>query len=240
MSNYVEMVNRTPEEKEELTYTFVTRKAIVFYISAALTIVSMFLNWFPLDIDLEFVSMENVLGNVTIFTLPGALGELKESLGVLASFLPENVSNAFSAVQFVCYILAVAGIASCVLYIYAAYLRIKAQDKTVLVARIAAGLAIVSAFGFAAMISVVMSKLGVSNALGAVLGTVCKSAWLVTVIGAVISLCCAVMNMEPKEDVVFYHDGSWKISRGPKWTCSGCNRKNYALLERCYYCGKKK
>ncbi len=240
MSNYAELVRQSQEEKEELSYTFVTRKAIVFYISSVVTVVSMFFNWLPVDLDFEYFQINEVLGKVNVFTLPGALKELKETLGIMWSFLPNDVQSGYSVIQFCSYILLTMAAASIALYVLAVYLRLKIKDRTVLAGRLAAALAILSAVGFAAMVAYVISAVGDSDGISAIIGVVVKTPWITVVLGGIVCWFCAIMNMEPKENVVFYHDGSWKIDRGEKWRCNLCHRRNLSLLDRCYYCGTQK
>ena len=222
------------------TITYVTTKAILFFISAVATIASLFGNWFALDIDLGYFSLDDVLGTVNVFRMPAAINEIEESFGMFGVFLPEDIKSGLAMVKFACYALMILAIAAIALYVYAAILRIKRDDNTAKFGRIAAGCAVLTVVGFVLMVGVLLNSLEAMNLFGSAIGKILSGPCLVTLVGAIVSAICAVMDIGFKEDVVIYHNGVLKIDRGPKWRCSCCHRRNLSLLEKCFYCGTNK
>ena len=49
------------------TITYITPKAIIFYIAAILAILGMFGNWFALDLNLGYFQLDDILGTVNPF-----------------------------------------------------------------------------------------------------------------------------------------------------------------------------
>lgn len=223
------------------TVTYVTVKAIVFYISAAVTIVCMFLNWFPLDVDLAYLNLKDILGTVNVFTLPGALAEIKDGLNILGALLPNEVMDGISGAHFVSIALMIVAIASIGCFGVSVFFRLKANDRCVNVGRLGALLAAAVAIGFIALISTslgsMLNAIRADDVAGNVMGIILSGPCSFTLIGSVIAAICAVMDMSFEEDVIIYHDGRMKIAKGPKWKCR-CGRMNLSPLDRCYYCGK--
>lgn len=234
--NYKNIKNFQRDDSDEVEYTFVTKKAIVFYISSVLAIVTMFMNWLPLDIDLKYLKLRNVIGTMNAFTLPFALGDLKKGLGVFGSMLPEgyDIAQFFSVI-----LILICGVAI-VCYIIAIIFRAMGRDESVRIGKLGAVATTMGAVGFLVMACVAFSAVLGEGTIFKVVGIVLKSPWTITFVCSFISHYCAIRNMEPKEDIVTYHDGKVKISRGPKWNCRCCRRKNLDLLEKCYYCGHEK
>lgn len=222
------------------TITYITPKAIIFFISAAVTIFSLFGNWFDLDLDLGYLRLDDILGTVNPFSMAGALAEVEDSLGLFGAFMPGKVMDGLAMLKFISIALMVLAIGAIVLYVYAAFLRLKENDQTVRFGRLGALCALLTVVGFAGMIIGLLSALDASSVIGSALGKILTGPCMVTLIGAVVSGYCAVMDMGFKEDVVIYHNGVIKIDRGEKWKCTCCRRKNLSLLENCYYCGTKK
>lgn len=226
------------------TITYFTTRAVLFYISAAITIFSLFQNWLVIDLDLGYFQMESILGTVNPFRIPGALGNVKEMLSAYSMFLPDGLMNGLSIAQTFGYLLLLLAAGSVACYVYSAFLRIKENDTCARFGRIAALLAVLTVVCFTVLITVgiesVMKVTGYSGASVLVLKKVFSGPALVSLIGAAISAYCAVMNAEFKENVVIYHDGKLRIDRGEKWRCKNCGKKNLSLLERCYYCGTEK
>lgn len=223
------------------TVTYVTTKAIAFYISAAVAIVCMFLNWFALDVDLVYLNLKDILGTVNVFTLPGALAEIKDGIGVLGALLPAEITDSLSGAHFVSVALMVAAIASIGCFGISVFFRLKEDDKCVNIGRLGALLAAVTAIGFIVLISTslggMLKAIGAAEAAENIMGIVLAGPCAFTLIGAEIAAFCAVMDMGFKEDVIIYYDGKMKIAKGPKWKCR-CGRMNLSPLDRCYYCGK--
>lgn len=230
-----------PSNKSDIpTITYVTPKAIIFVVSAIVTIISMFGNWFSLDLDLGYLQLDDILGTVNVFRMPAALGEIEESIGIFSAFLPSSVTDGFALLKFVSFVLMALGIAAIALYACAAFLRLQTNDKTALFGRIAALCAALTGIGFIAMVAGLLNALDASSIIGNALGKILTGPCLITLIGAGVSAFCAVLDTGFKEDVVIYHTGIIKIDQGPKWKCSSCNRKNLSRLDKCYYCGAKK
>lgn len=232
--NYIQETSDTPTE------TFVTTRAIIFYISSILAIVCMFLNWLPLDIELGLARFSDVLGTINAFTLIGAMSDLKESVGILSYWLPDELTSGFSLVSVVGGILFIAGIAAIVLYAYSMLLRLKEDDRCVRIGKLAALVAVGISVGFMLLVMSCVLAMDMSDALGQVMGDVLTGPCMLTLICALVSGYCAVRDMQYKEDVVIYYNGLLKIDNGPKWRCDSCHRSNLSRLEKCYYCGIKK
>ncbi len=234
--NYKNVRNIAREDSDEVEYTFLTKKAMGFYISSLLAVVCMFMNWLPIDLDFEFIELHNVFGTMNIFTLSGALGELKEGLGIFGSLLPEG----YGITQFFGVVLMLIGVISIGCYAAAIVLRLMGKDEFVRLGKLGALTACVGSVGFLILACVCFRKVLGVGTLPEVAGTILKSPWSITLVCALVSAYCAVRNMEPKEDIVIYHNGKVRISRGPKWNCRCCGRRNLDLLEKCYYCGRDK
>lgn len=222
------------------TITYITPKAIIFFISAAATILSMFGNWFAIDLDLGYLRLDDILGTVNPFTISGAMGEIEESLGVLGAFMPSDVMDGLAMLKFVSIVLLILAIGAIVLYVYAAFLRLKENHQTMRFGRLGALCALLTVVGFTAMVMGLLFALEASSVIGSALGKILSGPCLITLIGAFVSSYCAVMDMGFKENVIIYHGGIIKIDRGPKWKCSCCRRNNLSRLEHCYYCGTEK
>lgn len=222
------------------TITYVTTRAIIFYVCAVAVVIGMFGNWFALNLNLGYLQLNEVLGTVNPFTMVGALGEVKESLGMFGMFLPADVMNGLGALQFVSYVLMILAIGAVVLYAYAAFLRIKENDQTARFGKIGAVCAIATVVVFIGMVVGLLVALDASSYIGGAIGKIMTGPCMITLICAAVSAWAAVMDMGFKEDVIIYHDGTLKIDRGTKWKCSCCHRKNLSMLEKCYYCGKEK
>lgn len=222
------------------TITYQTPKAFTFYVSATITVISMFLNWLSLDIDLGYFRLEEVLGTVNLFTLPGSMGDIKDVLSPYGMFLPEGLMSGLSTAQFVGIVLMVAACAAIACYIYAIFLRIKEDDNCAKFGKLAAMVTIAVFVGFVVLISASLSAIDAAAAMSQIMTKILTGAGAITLVGAIVTLCCANMNIGFKEDVVIYHNGIIKIDKGPKWRCKSCRKKNLSRLERCYYCGMKK
>ncbi len=227
----------TMEQSDQPTYTFHTPKAIAFYVSSVITTVSMFLNWFKMDLNLGIAYLEDVFGKVNVFTMPGAIGDAKEMLSVFGSLLPNDVTSALGTLQIACYALLVCAVAAIVMYAIASYLRIKQKKETDRMGKIASGLVLVTALGFVAVLIGCLNGIGAAEVAGSVMGSIVKSPWLFSVIGAIVTFVCSPLDKCYKEDVVVYHNGILKISNSPRWRCD-CGRENLGRLESCCYCGK--
>lgn len=222
------------------TITYVTPRAIIFYVAAIAAILGMFGNWFALNLNLGYVQLNEVLGTVNPYTMAGALGDIKDSLGMFSMLLPEEVMNGLGVLQFMSCVLMVLAVGSIVLYVYAAFLRMQENDQTARFGKLAALCALLTVVGFIGMVIGLLVSLDASAYIGDALGKILTSPCLITLIGLVVSAYCAVMDMGFKADAVIYYDGTIKIDRGAKWRCTCCHRNNLSMLEKCYYCGKEK
>lgn len=225
------------EDSDRPTVTYITPKAICFYASAVIAVVCMFMNWLSLDLDLGYLQLHDILGTLNVFTLPGGIGEIKDALAGFSMFLPDGVMQGISAARFAGVVLMAVSIASIACYTYAAFLRIKEDDNCAKFGKLAALLAVLTVVGFVALIVVILNAIDASAAVGEILGKILTGPCVITLVAALVSAYCAVMDMAFKENVVIYHDGRLKIDNGPEWKCEKCGKKNLSLLERCYNCG---
>lgn len=232
--NYIQETSDTPTE------TFVTTRAIVFYISSILAILCMFLNWLPLDIELGYAQFSDVLGTINAFTLIGAMSDLKEAVGMLSYLFPNELTFGFFLASVMGVILFIAAVATIILYAYAILLRLKGDDRCVRIGKLAALVAVAMSIGFILLVMICVLATDLSDVLGQVMGTVLMGPCVLTLICALASGYCAARDVRYKEDVVIYHNGIIKIDNGPKWKCNSCHRANLSRLEKCYYCGEKK
>lgn len=229
-----------PEHSDMPTVTFITPKAVTFYISSVVTTICMFLNWFSLDLDLGFMRFSDVFGTVNIFTLASTAMKVKDVGGILGAYLPRSVTVGFAFVLLISVALMLAGVTAIALYVYAIILRIQGNDRTVRVGKMAALLTVGTALGFILLITCCVVAMEITEALGQVMGILLSGPCMFSLIGGVVSGYCAVRDMGFKEDVVIYHNGVIKIDNGPKWKCNCCYRNNLSRLERCYYCGAER
>ena len=88
-----------PVHSDIPTETFATPKAFVFFGSAIAAVICLFMNWLPLDLNLGYFELEDVLGTINVFTLFGAVSDLNEALGMLGSFLPNGVTSGFVIIR---------------------------------------------------------------------------------------------------------------------------------------------
>ncbi|MBQ8835144.1 MAG: hypothetical protein IJ001_09530 [Oscillospiraceae bacterium] len=230
-----------PSNKSDIpTITYVTPKAIIFFVAVIATIVSMFSNWFAMDLDLGYFQLNDVLGTVNVFRMPVTLGEIEESIGMFSAFLPGEVKTGFAIIKLVSIVLMLVGAVAIVSYAYAAFLRLQKNDKTAKFGRLGALCAVLTVVGFISMVIGLLFALDASSAIGNALSKILSGPCTVTLLGALASGYCAVMDVGFKEDVVIYHNGILKIDKGPKWRCRCCHKKNLSRLEKCYYCGTEK
>ena len=238
-----ERLMRASEGSDMPTVTYVTTKAIIFYISAGVTIVCMFLNWFALDIDIPYLNLnaKEVLGTVNVFTLPGALSEIMDSPWL--SMLPE-IKDGLSGAHFISIVLMLAAVASIGCLGFSVYFRLRENDKCVLIGRLGAIFAAAASIGFIVLVNSSIGSflraIDATEAAESVMQIVLTGPCAFTLIAAVVVAICAVRDMGFKENVVIYHNGIMKIDNGPLWRCSCCHRRNLSLLKKCYYCGNEK
>ena len=229
-----------PVRSDIPTETFVTPKAFVFFGSAIAAVICLFMNWLPLDLNLGYLELEDVLGTINVFTLFGAVSNLKEVLGMFGVLLPDGVTLGFVIIRISGLLLSACGIAVIVLYSYAAFHRLKGDDKCVRAGKLAALITCMTVFLFVLLVLICFMAMDIMEAFGQVVGKVLTGPCMFTLIAAIISGYCAVRDSRFKENVVIYHNGEIKIDDGPMWKCASCRRKNLSLLQKCYYCGKEK
>lgn len=158
-----------------------------FFIAAGvIAIVCMFLNWFPVDLDLGIIQIDEVLGKINAFTFVGTIQELEDGLGVWVSVLPETYKQVkiWSAVLFVLAVVTVAA------YISAIVLRILRNDKYVNALSVAASVfAAATSFVFFSIASDIYDFLNITahgyKAIDIVVNSPCAIVVLAAIVSAV-------------------------------------------------------
>lgn len=98
-------------------------------------IVCMFLNWFPVDLDLGVIEIDEVFGNINAFTLSKTLDEIEEHLGVWMFALPEEYGNLKAQGT----ALGILGVCTVIAYISVIVLNVLGKKKYVNAATLLAG-----------------------------------------------------------------------------------------------------
>ena len=150
-------------------------RGILFILAAVLGTASMFTNWFPVNLDLGYIQLNEVLGKINALTLSKMVRELEEMLGALAAFLPPEFAQLkkWSTVLMGC------GIITIALYVIGCALVITGKNEYRDAVAVSAGLgAIVTTVVFCALISAVYEATGAGavkkDALSLVMDSPCK------------------------------------------------------------------
>ena len=150
-------------------------RGILFILAAVLGTASMFTNWFPVNLDLGYIQLNEVLGKINALTLSKMVKELEEMLGALAAFLPPEFAQLkkWSAVLMGC------GVMTIALFVIGCVLVVTGKKAYRDAVAVSAGLgAIVTTAAFCTLISAVYEATGASavkkDALSLVMDSPCK------------------------------------------------------------------
>ena len=184
------MKNNTIEKENQQAETGLPVASIIFVIVGVVSILCMFLNWFPVDLDLGYVQFRDVFGKINALALPGVLNDLEDSLGMFSSFLPKQFDT---LKNFSIGVMAL-NVAAILLYVWAIYLHATKKEKHVnLASALASVVSLLTTLSFIKLISEVYSGLGLSaNAeMSAVMTAVLSPCGVVIVCGVASFICCA-------------------------------------------------
>lgn len=131
----------------------------LFMAAAVVIVVCMFLNWFPIELNLGVIQIDDALGNVNGFTFAGALKDLEEDLGVFASVLPEAYGQ-LKMWSVILLTLAVVTVSTCVASVTLRLLRKNKYEN--LLSIMTSGFAIATSCLFAKMVCGVYDYVGVT------------------------------------------------------------------------------
>lgn len=184
------MKNNTIEKENQQAETGFPVASVIFMIAGVASIVCMFLNWFPVDLELGYVQFSNVLGKINALVLPEVLNDLEDSLGMFSSLLPKK----FDMLKNFSIGVMVLSVSTILLYMWAIFLRATKKEKYVNLASILASIGtLLTSLSFIKLISAVYSGLGLSTNAGtnAVITAIISPCGVVFLCGVASLICCA-------------------------------------------------
>ena len=168
-------------EKRRLTI-----RDYLFVVVGAVIVACMFLNWFPVNLDLGIIQTEEVLGKINGFTLAGTIRGLEE-LGIFASALTE----VFSRLKLWSAVLLVFTIVTVVAYISAMILRILRKGKYAELLSAAASIfAVITSWVFSAIARGIYDALGIDTYGFNAMTVVGRSPCIIVALAGIVSVVC--------------------------------------------------
>lgn len=165
----------------------ISPRRILSMFAGVLASVCMFMNWFPLELDLGIMQFNEVLGKVNAFTLPKTLHSIEEAMGMLTSFLPKE----FRSLQIWSVVLAVCAVTTVVLNVSVIALYwLKKTDYIEYVIGIASVAAVSTVAIFCSLVTNIYDVIGAAEAGYNALSIVFKSPCLFVLVGSIVSGIC--------------------------------------------------
>lgn len=162
-------------------------RGVFFVLTAALVCICMLMNWFPVDLNLGAIQLDDVFGKVNALTLSGTVSEIEEMLGAFSSFLPEE----FEALKVKSTILTVCAYVTIASYVCASVLHIlKKKNYAELASLASAVLAIITAVAFSDLIKDIYTFTASTEVGNIAHDVVMKSPCLAVLIGGIASAFC--------------------------------------------------
>lgn len=154
-------------------------------VAGLVVIICMFLNWFPADLDLGVVQIDEVLGKVNAFTFAATIRELEDHLGMLASVLPE----AYGQLKTWSIVLAGFAVVTISVYISAFVLRVLRKNKYVNLLSVAASVfAVATSYIFYSIACNIYNNLSITALGYSVMNVVAKSPCTIVALAGVVSI----------------------------------------------------
>lgn len=211
-------------------------RAIVFYIAVAVTVTCMFFSWFALDLNLGYVDLGDMVGAINVFTLPGALTEIRDAISPVASLLPDDFTRGLGVAVVFGYTAMILGIGAIVCFALAVAHRVNNKENVVKLCGMATVATLLAAVIFTVLVCVIVTKLAgdmfTFYALGRVLGSPCA----LSIFGALVAIITAG---EGEEWVRHYTERiDTTIEEHPhdpatEWVCSSCMTVNKTEQKFC-------
>lgn len=160
-------------------------RSILFILAGVVACVSLFRNWFPANLDLGVIQLEEVFGTVNPFTLRSILVDLESELGLWAEFLPQG----FEELKTWSMVLMVTAGAAVLLYVTGSVQILSGKRKYHnLVACGAAGAMIAAAVLFRSLLEGIYDVTGIQGASEYALSVVSDSPYGITLLCAIVSV----------------------------------------------------
>ncbi len=164
-----------------------TLRDYIFIVAGVVVIVCMFLNWFPVDLDLGIAQFDDVLGKINAFTFANAIKELEENLGAWASALPE----AYDQLKTLSTVLVAFAVVTIIIYVSAIVMHILRKDKYLnLLSAVASVCAIATSYMFYSIISGVYDYLDITALGYSAINTVMNSPCGIVMLAGLVSVAC--------------------------------------------------
>lgn len=155
-------------------------------VMGALAVICMFMNWFPVSLDLGVVRYDEILGRVNAINLFGVMSELEENLGALASVLPSGFHELKqgSANMVVCAVITIA------LYLVSSYLICRKKKFMEFMMCAASAGAIITVIFFYSTVTKVYNAFDVGTYGKLAASIVFKSPCVITLLAGIVSGFC--------------------------------------------------
>lgn len=148
--------NRVHDESSENVKQVVEVRTILFVVAGVLVVACMFLNWLSIEMDLKIAQFNGILGKMNAITMYDTLGELEDSLGMFANYLPKE----FSVLKSWSLFLMVCALAAIALYILGIVMQIIKKRAAVFISGAGAVCAIVTSIGFYLLVNAIYKGIG--------------------------------------------------------------------------------
>ena len=158
---------------------------VLFLVMGLFVIISMFANWFPINVDFGIPQLNVEFGVINGFTLCGKLIDMKEAFGTFGVLLPESFQEATSTSR----VILACAVATILLYIGACALHFIKDRRYADVLSVAAPVcAIVTATMFRKTVLDFYAIAGVQGSEHLAGSMIMRSMWMTAMVAAVISL----------------------------------------------------
>ena len=162
-----------------------TAKKFLTILLSVVVVIAMFLNWYPVDLELGGLQLGALIGKINAFTLSGKVFEIEDRLGVLAELLPDG----FAALKTWSVVLTVLASVTVILYLCTIVFNLLKKDNYIDMISFAAAVgAIVTAILFSKVVKEVYSVTGVAAAGYNALTVLSKTSWLIALLGSAVTM----------------------------------------------------
>ena len=164
-----------------------TIRDYLFMVAGVVVIVCMFLNWFPVELDLGIIQVEEVMGRINGFTFAGAIRGLEEELGIFAAALQE----AFSWLKPRGAVLLVFTTVTVIAYVAAIVLRILQKEKCLEMLSAAASIfAVITSYLFCMIVRGIFDALDIAEYGINTMTVIGRSPCILVALAGIVSVAC--------------------------------------------------
>ena len=213
---------------------------VVFCIAAAVVVISMFLNWLVIDLDLGYFQLNDIAEDINVFTLPGMLSDIKEVLSPWSAMLPKELVGGLETAAVFSYLSLVLGICAIVCYVLSVLCRVTGKNHAARLGRWADVLAFMSSAIFVVLLTTVVDKLAGEKYALDLFGDVIMGPCGLVAVGTLVSLVTAGRDQVQHGDWVrrYTERIDTTIDEHPhdpetEWVCSSCMSVNKQEHEFC-------